>query len=318
MYVLELEKPVVALRSKIEELRALMDAGNLESGSEIAKLEAKAKQLEEEIFKNLDNWDKTQLARHPLRPCTLDFVQHCTKDFQELHGDRHFRDDPSIVGGFCRIDGTRFMLIGHQRGRTTTENVHRNFGMPHPEGYRKALRLMKLAEKFGVPILTLIDTKGAYPGLGAEERGQSEAIAVNLREMAGLTVPVICVVIGEGGSGGALALGVGNRVLMLEHSIYSVISPEGCASILFGDSSRAQEAARSLKYVAKDLLKLKVIDGAIPEPVGGAHAKPEEALDNLKKAVLKHLGQLEKLSAEQLIQGRYEKFRQMGAFAESV
>ncbi|MDT8445981.1 MAG: acetyl-CoA carboxylase carboxyltransferase subunit alpha [bacterium] len=317
MYVLEFEKPIVALRAKIEELRSMMEDGNLEGSEEIERLEQKAARLEEETFKNLSNWDKTLLARHPGRPDTLDFIELATEDFQELHGDRAYRDDPAIVGGFCRIDGQRFLVVGHQRGRNTAENVRRNFGMAHPEGYRKALRLMKTAERFGIPILTLINTKGAYPGMSAEERGQSEAIAVNLREMAAMTVPIIAVVIGEGGSGGALALGVANRVLMFEHSIYSVISPEGCASILFNDSTRAQEAATALKYTAKELQKFKIIDGIVPEPIGGAHANPQEAMDSLKKAALRHLTQLENLTSDELIEDRYEKFRQIGVFAES-
>lgn len=317
MIVLEFEKPIVALRAKIEELKSLMQEGNLDAGDEIKRLEQKAAALEEDTYSNLSNWDKTQVARHPARPDTLDYIEGIAEDFQELHGDRAFRDDPAIVGGFCRIEGKRFMVIGHQRGRNTAENVRRNFGMAHPEGYRKALRLMKLAQRFGVPILTLINTKGAYPGLGAEERGQSEAIAVNLREMADLSVPVIAMVTGEGGSGGALALGVANRVLMFEHSIYSVISPEGCASILFNDSTRAQEAAQALKYTAKELQKFKIIDGIVPEPLGGAHNHPEQAMDNLKKAVLRHLAQLEALGPEELIEDRYAKFRQIGVFAEA-
>jgi len=318
MYILEFEKPIVALRSKIDELKELMSQGNLDSDTELKKLEQKAQELETETFKNLSDWDKTQVARHPMRPCTLDFIELCTTDFEELHGDRHFRDDPAIVGGFCKIGEQSCMVIGHQRGRTTAENLHRNFGMPHPEGYRKALRLMKLAEKFNIPILTLIDTKGAYPGLGAEERGQSEAIAVNLREMSALKVPVISVILGEGGSGGALALGVANQVLMLEHSIYSVISPEGCASILFGDASRAQEAATSLKYTARELTKLKVIDGIIDEPIGGAHSAPEEAMNLLKAEVLKQFSKLSKQSSDVLIERRYQKFRQIGIFAETA
>ena len=234
-----------------------------------------------------------------------------------MHGDRNFRDDPAIVGGFCKIDGQSFLVVGHQKGRNTEQKVYRNFGMPHPEGYRKAMRLMKLADKFGIPILTLIDTPGAYPGLGAEERGQSEAIAVNLREMAGLGVPVIAVVTGEGGSGGALALGVANKVLMLEHSIYSVISPEGCAGILFKDGSRAKEAAKSLKYAAQDLLGFKIIDEIVPEPLGGAHTDPSVCLNNLKKTVLKHYKELKKLSPDELIDQRYERFRDIGEFNDA-
>ena len=317
MYILEFEKPILALRSKIEDLKIKQEeSGDEKLLKEIQKLEGQTADLEKSTYSTLNSWEKTLLARHPKRPYTLDFIEHCTTDFNELHGDRSFRDDPAIVGGFCRIDGQSFLVIGHQKGRNTQENVQRNFGMPHPEGYRKALRLMKMAGKFHIPILTLIDTPGAYPGIGAEERGQSEAIAVNLREMADLKVPVIAVVTGEGGSGGALALGVGNRVLMYEHSIYSVISPEGCASILFGDGTRAQEAAQSLRYSSNDLLHFGLIDEAIEEPVGGAHAKPEEALDNLKRAILRHYHQLKSLNSEELVEDRYQKFRKMGEFAE--
>ena len=317
MYLLEFEKPIMALKSKLDELKArqLDDAEN-KLEKEISKLEKQITELEKSTYSTLNPWEKTQLARHPQRPCTLDFIKYATADFTELHGDRAFRDDPAIVGGFCRIEGQTVMVIGHQKGSNTTENLKRNFGMPHPEGYRKALRLMKLAQKFGHPILTLIDTPGAYPGIGAEERGQSEAIAVNLREMAGLTVPVVCAVSGEGGSGGALALGVGNRILMLEHAIYSVITPEGCASILFGDGTRAQEAAKSLRYSAQDLMQFGLIDEVVPEPVGGAHAHHEAAMLNLKKAVAKNLRQLGPLQPAMLIDDRVQKFRAMGAFAE--
>lgn len=317
MSILDFEKPLLALKNKIEELRTLQGDDTISLADEIRKLENKAKQLEVGTYSKLDAWQKTQLARHAQRPYTLDFIEECTEGFQQLHGDRTFRDDPAIVGGFCKIDGHPFLVVGHQKGRNTEQKVYRNFGMPHPEGYRKAMRLMKLADKFGVPILALIDTPGAYPGLGAEERGQSEAIAVNLREMAGLEVPVIAVVTGEGGSGGALALGVANKVLMLEHSIYSVISPEGCAGILFKDGSRAQEAAKSLKYVAQDLQEFNIIDEIIPEPLGGAHTNPAECLNSLKKAVLKHFKELRKLSGEELVEQRYERFRDIGEFNDA-
>ena len=317
MYVLEFEQPIVDLRRKIDELTKLQEDGDIDLAGEIEKLNKKTEQLEKNTFGNLDAWQKTQLARHPLRPYTLDFIEHCTEGFIELHGDRAFRDDPAIVGGFCEIDGQAFMVIGHQKGRNTAENVKRNFGSAHPEGYRKALRLMRLAEKFEIPILTLIDTAGAYPGIGAEERGQSEAIAVNLREMAGMTVPIICVVTGEGGSGGALALGVCNKVMMFEHSIYSVISPEGCAGILFGDGSRAKEAALSLKYVASELIKLNVIDNVVAEPIGGAHRDHEEALTNLKTSIIAAHDEMKNMSGEELIEQRYQRFRKIGVFAEA-
>ncbi|MGK0288805.1 MAG: acetyl-CoA carboxylase carboxyl transferase subunit alpha [bacterium] len=318
MYILEFEKPIIELRTKIEELKKLLKQEDIQLEEELEKLEMKANQLEQETYSKLDSWEKTQLSRHPKRPYTLDIIKHCFTDFQELHGDRGFRDDPSIVAGFAYLNKKPIMVIGHQKGRNTTENVHRNFGMTHPEGYRKALRLMKLADKFGVPILTLIDTPGAYPGIGAEERGQSEAIAVNLREMAALEVPVVSMIIGEGGSGGALALGVANRVLMLEHSIYSVISPEGCAGILWGDGTRAKEAAKSLRYTSEDLIEFEIIDEIVTEPIGGAHHKPIEAMNNIKKVVAKHFQQLQKLTKKALIEDRYERFRKIGAFSESV
>ena len=318
MFSLEFEKPILALRNKVEELKRLQDEEQISLSDEIKKLERKTNKLEISTYSKLTAWQKTQIARHPRRPYTLDFIKQCTSEFTELHGDRVFRDDPSIIGGFCRIEGRPFLVVGHQKGRNTSENVKRNFGMPHPEGYRKAMRLMKMAAKFKVPILAMIDTPGAYPGIGAEERGQSEAIAVNLREMADLTVPVVSVVIGEGGSGGALALGVGNRVFMFEHSIYSVISPEGCASILWSDGARAEDAASALKYTADELKKYNVIDDVIPEPPGGAHAHPEEALTNIKKQVLTAVDELSALSEEELVKQRYERFRKIGEFAESA
>lgn len=315
MYVLEFEKPIIALKNKIEELKKLQDKENISLAEEIKKLEHKTKQIETKTYSKLSAWEKTQLARHPQRPYTLDFVKQCTTGFIELHGDRAFRDDPSIVGGFCKIEDQSFLVVGHQKGRGTSENLMRNFGMPHPEGYRKSIRLMKLADKFGIPILALIDTVGAYPGIGAEERGQSEAIAYCLKEMAGLRVPVISVVIGEGGSGGALAIGVANKVLMFEHSIYSVISPEGCASILWGDGTRGKDAALSLKYVPEALLKLKIIDEIIPEPFGAAHRNHEEAMNSVKKSVLTQLEQLKPLSGSELVEQRYQRFRKIGEFS---
>mgnify|MGYP005625699491 CR=1 FL=1 len=317
MKILDFEKPLLALKNKIDELKVLQSEGTISLKDEIRKLESKAKQLEISTFARLNSWEKTQLARHALRPQTLDFIEICTKNFIELHGDRNFRDDPSIIAGICKLDGQTFAVIGQQKGKTTNEKIFRNFGSPHPEGYRKALRIMKMADKFKIPILTLIDTQGAYPGVGAEERGQSEAIAVNLREMAGFKVPIICVVLGEGGSGGALALGVCNKVLMLEHSTYSVISPEGCASILWRDGTKAMEAAKSLKYTAQDLIKFSVIDQIIPEPLGGAHTKPEVTMNNIKKAVLENLAELKVLSQDELVEQRYQKFRQIGEYIES-
>lgn len=317
MYILEFEKPIIELRKKIDELKRLLDEEEIENSDEIVKLENKANQLEKEIYSNLDRWQKTQLARHPQRPYTEDFIQQCTQKFLELHGDRSFRDDPAIIGGFCQFNDSPLMLIGHQKGRNTKENVWRNFGMPNPEGYRKSLRLMKLAEKFNVPILTIVDTMGAYPGIGAEERGQSEAIAINLKYMASLKVPVISIIMGEGGSGGALALAVGNAVLMLEHSIYSVISPEGCASILWGDSSRAYEAANCLKYTAQDLLEYGIIDEIIPEPVGGAHIRIDEAMESIRKTLKSQLKKLKGLSSQELVDNRFQKFRDIGVFSET-
>ncbi len=313
---LPFEEPIVRLRNKIQELKALEKKEKVNMIEEINKLESKALQLESRIYANLDSWEKTQIARHPMRPYTLDFIAACVTDFRELHGDRHFRDDPSIVGGFGKIKNIPFMIIGTQKGRTTQENIYRNFGMPHPEGYRKALRLMKLAEKFNLPVLTLIDTAGAFPGLEAEERAQSEAIAVNLREMAALEVPIISVITGEGGSGGALALGVGNKVLMMEYSIYSVISPEGCASILFKDSSQQKRAAQSLKYTAPYLQELNIIDDIVPEPIGGAHKNPQEAMKNLQKKILSNLASLKKIKKIDYIEQRYERFRHIGASME--
>ncbi len=313
---LDFERPIVELERKIEELKVVAASSNLGVAEEIARLERKAERMRKEIYSNLSRWQRVQLARHPNRPYTLDFVRYAVEGFLELHGDRVFGDDPAIVGGIGKLDGRPFVLVGHQKGRQTKEKIARNFGMPHPEGYRKALRLMRLGAKFRRPILTLIDTPGAYPGIGAEERGQAEAIAVNLREMASLPVPIICVVTGEGGSGGALAIGVGDRVLMMENAIYSVISPEGCASILWRDSSKAPEAAEAMKVTAPDLMELRVIDGIIPEPGGGAHRQPQEACRLTKEAVLEALSGLERLSPEELIEQRVNKYYSMGRYRE--
>ena len=312
---LEFEKPLVELQNRIIQLRASDDPSAVRD--EIAKLEERLGRLQHKVYGNLSAWQRAQVARHPKRPHTLDFFQLLVEDFVELHGDRVFGDDRAIVGGLGRFEGAPVVVVGHQKGRDTRENIARNFGMPHPEGYRKALRLMQLAVKFGRPILTFIDTPGAYPGLGAEERGQAEAIARNLREMAGLATPIVCVVTGEGGSGGALAIGVGDRVLMLEHAIYSVISPEGCAAILWGDGSKAAEAAELMRVTAPDLLRLGVIDGIVPEPVGGAHRNWAEAAANLKVALRDQLWELKSKSADRRLEERYEKFRRIGVFDEA-
>jgi acetyl-CoA carboxylase carboxyl transferase subunit alpha len=314
-YALDFERPLIELEKKIDELKALSTSGSVDFTSEISKLEKKAKKLQTEIFSDLTRWQVVQLSRHNARPYFIDYVQHLFTDFVELCGDRHFGEDPSIVGGFAKFDGKTVLVMGHMKGRSTKENMLRNFGMPRPEGYRKARRLMELAERFEKPILTFVDTPGAYPGIGAEERGQAEAIAVNLEVMSRLKVPIISTVIGEGGSGGALAIGVGNRVLMLQNSIYSVISPEGCASILFRDSSHADKAADSLKLTAKDLHEMKVIDEVVPEPAGGAHRDPARAAENLGKVLRKHLAQLTDMTPDELVKDRYDKFRALGVFS---
>ena len=313
---LEFEKPLLELEARISDLRASADP--LAARDEISRLEERLRRLRQRVYSSLTPWQRAQIARHPKRPHTLDFIKVLMEDFLELHGDRTYGDDRALVGGLARFDGQSVVVIGQQKGRDTRENIQRNFGMPHPEGYRKALRLMKLAEKFQKPVLALIDTPGAYPGLGAEERGQAEAIARNLREMAALRIPLIAVVTGEGGSGGALAIGVGDRVLMLEYAIYSVISPEGCAAILWGDASKAPEAAELLHLTAPDLLRLGAIDGIIPEPLGGAHRNWEETALHLGRALREHLRALRSKSSEDLLRERYEKFRRMGVFEEAV
>lgn len=311
---LDFERPLLELENRISELRASEDPQA--ARDEIGKLEERLRRLQQKVYGGLTPWQRAQLARHPKRPHTLDFFRLLFEEFLELHGDRFFGDDKAIVGGLARFEGEPVVVIGHQKGRDTRENIARNFGMPHPEGYRKALRLMEMAAKFGKPIVTFIDTPGAYPGLGAEERGQAEAIARSLREMAGLGTPIVCVVTGEGGSGGALAIGVGNRVLMLEHAIYSVISPEGCAAILWGEASKAQEAAELMRVTAPDLLRLGVIDGIVPEPVGGAHRNWEETAENLRGPLREALRELRSRSPEALVADRYEKFRKIGVFAD--
>ena len=314
-YQLEFEKPVIELEQKIQEL-ADIAGDNVELKTEVAKLEKKVDKMREVIFANLSRWQMVQVARHIDRPFTLDYITHIFTDFVELHGDRLYGDDHAIVGGMAKLDGEPVMVIGHQKGRDTKEKVYRNFGMPNPEGYRKALRLMEMAERFRMPIVTFVDTPGAYPGIGAEERGQAEAIARNLREMASLTVPIVVVITGEGGSGGALAIAVGDRVLMLEYSIYAVISPEGCAAILWSDGTKGAQAAEALKLTAPDLKELDVIDEIVKEPLGGAHRDHETMAKNLHDALARHLKELKALSVEQLVEGRYQKFRKMSRFAE--
>ncbi len=311
---LPFEKPLVELQEKIKELRRFTEEKGIDFSDEVARLEQKAKDLAEQIYGNLTPWQRVQIARHPERPTTLEYIQRIFTDFMELHGDRLYGDDEAIVGGIARLDGMPVTVIGHQKGKDTKENISRNFGMPHPEGYRKALRLMQQADKFRRPIICFINTSGAYPGKAAEERGQSEAIARNLREMAGFRVPILCVVTGEGGSGGALAIGVGNRVYMLENSIYSVISPEGAAALLWKDSSLALRAAETMKITAPDLLELGVIDGVIPEPFGGAHRDLNQQADWVKQQLLEGLRELLAMTPEQLVQDRYNKFKQIGDY----
>jgi acetyl-CoA carboxylase carboxyl transferase subunit alpha len=309
---LDFERSTAEVEEQILRLRTLAHERGLDVSHEIRSLERKLRELKEETFRNLSPIERVQVARHPRRPYTMDYLSLIFTDFVELHGDRLYRDDGAIVGGWGRLDGDSVMVIGHQKGRDMQENLRRNFGMAHPEGYRKALRLMKLAEKFGRPIVTMIDTMGAYPGLGAEERGQAEAIARNLREMAGLRVPSVAVVIGEGGSGGALGLAVADRVLMLENSVYSVISPEGCAAILWKSGTERERAAAALRITAEDLLRLKVVDGVIPEPAGGAHSDWESTAESLRQALLGALAELRVLPVEELRRARREKFMSMG------
>jgi acetyl-CoA carboxylase carboxyl transferase subunit alpha len=313
---LDFERPVVALERKIEEL-VRVSGGASELRPQIALLEARARELQQKIFSELSPWQKVQLSRHPARPYTQDYVDRLVEDFVELHGDRRFADDPAVVGGFGRFEGTPVLVLGHQKGRSTKEKVLRNFGQPKPEGYRKALRLMEMAGRLKKPIICLIDTQGAYPGVDAEERGQAEAIAKNLEVMAGLPVPIVCAVIGEGGSGGALALGVANRILMLEYATYSVISPEGCASILWRDDGKKPEAAAAMKMTATDLQRLGVVDEVVPEAPGGAHRDHDASAKILSEALRRHLKELYYLKPEELSADRYKKFRHMGAFVES-
>jgi acetyl-CoA carboxylase carboxyl transferase subunit alpha len=317
-FVMEFEKPVAELERKIAEMRALASGSGMKSLSvEIDRMERKAASMRQEVYRNLSAWQKVQIARHPRRPYTLDYVQRICDNWLELHGDRGFSDDHAIVAGMAEIAGNKVMLIGHQKGRGTKDNLFRNFAMANPEGYRKALRIMKLAAKFNRPVVTLIDTPGAYPGLGAEERGQAEAIARNLFEMARLPVPMIAIVIGEGGSGGALAISVADEIYMLEYAIYSVISPEGCASILYRDAAQAPQAAESLKLTSQDLVNLKVIDGIIPEPQGGAHNDVDFAAQQVKKLIVERLAHLGNYECKDLLVRRHSKYEKMGFWLES-
>jgi len=309
---LDFEKPIVELEKKIQELKHFVSDKKIDLSSEVKKLEDKLEHLKKDTYTNLSSWQKVQLARYPQRPYTLDYINMLMTDFMEIHGDRLFSDDKAIVAGFARFNKQKIVVIGHQKGRDTKENLKRNFGCAHPEGYRKAIRVMQIAEEFGLPVVIFIDTPGAYPGIGAEERGQSQAIATNLREMASIATPIISIVIGEGGSGGALGVGVADRVYVLENSYYSVISPEGCAAILWKDGSKAPEAAAVLKLTGEDLVNLKVIDGIIPEPLGGAHRNPERIADNLKEVLVKELKELSGIKKEDLLKLRYKKFRNMG------
>ena len=315
-YVLEFEKPIIELEKRIKGMKELSENESVGLSEEIGRLEEKASKLREEIYSKLTRWQRVLLARHPQRPYTRDYIEYMTDSFFEIHGDRAFGDDPAIVGGIARIGSRKVVIIGQQKGRTTKQKLHRNFGMMHPEGYRKALRIMNLAAKFKRPIISLIDTPGAFPGIGAEERGQAEAIAHNLLEMSHLPVPIIIAVIGEGASGGALGIGIGDRILMLENTWYSVISPEGCAAILWHDSTKAEQAAEALKPTAPDLLELGVIDKVVREPIGGAHQNYDEAAKLLRESIEVELTELEKLSPEQLVDARIEKYSNMGFYEE--
>lgn len=311
---LEFEKPIAELEKKIEELTLFTSNGGIDLEEEILKLQKKSDQLLAEIYSKLSSWQKVQISRHPNRPYTLDYIEAVLTDFVEMHGDRGFGDDPAIVCGLAKLDGAPVVVIGHQKGRTLKERVYRNFGQPNPEGYRKALRLMRFAEKFNRPLITFIDTPGAYPGISAEERGQGESIAHNLSVMSMLKIPIVCIVIGEGGSGGALAVGVADRVIMLEHATYSVISPEACAAILWNNGAKASEAAELLKLTAQDLFQMKVIDEMVEEPIGGAHRDPRRAAELVKEALTRSLTEIKNTDPADLVKLRYEKFRKMGMF----
>ncbi len=310
MIALDFERPILELERKIEELRGVTSDKEV-----ILRLEQELERKRREVYRNLTAWQRVKIARHPKRPFTLDYISLMLSEFRELRGDRLFGDDRALVAGLARIDGQKIMVMGHQKGRDTKENLLRNFGCAHPEGYRKALRLMQLAKKFNTPVVALVDTPGAYPGIGAEERGQAQAIALNLREMVTVEVPIIVVIIGEGGSGGALGIGIGDRVCVMENAYYSVISPEGCAAILWKDSAKADQAAEALKLTAPELLKLGIIDDIVPEPQGGAHRNPAEAAKNLKDTIKKHLEELKNIPADKLLASRYQKYRKIGVFS---
>ena len=312
---LDFEKPIAELEQKLDELRSHSRENNVNLDPEVRRMESKIEEMKKQVYSSLTAWQRVQIARHTARPYSLDYLQLSFSDFVELHGDRHFADDPSMPGGLATIGRHKCAVVGHQKGRDTKENIKRNFGCANPEGYRKALRLMRMAEKFGLPFVSLIDTPGAYPGIGAEERHIAESIAVNIRDMMTLRTPSVAVVIGEGGSGGALGIGVSDRVLMLENAYYSVISPEGCAAILWKHRKHAPEAAEALKLTARDLQELKLVDDVIAEPLGGAHQNHDAAIANLRKAVVHHLDELTKIPVEKLLEQRYEKFRRMGFFA---
>ncbi|MDI6606306.1 MAG: acetyl-CoA carboxylase carboxyltransferase subunit alpha [Candidatus Omnitrophota bacterium] len=310
---LDFEKPIIELEKKIEELRNFVSDKSIDLSSEIRRLEVKLEHLKRETYGSLSAWQRVQLARHPKRPYTRDYINMLMTDFIELHGDRAFSDDKALICGLAKLDKEKIVVMGHQKGRDTKENLRRNFGCAHPEGYRKALRIMRMAEEFKLPVVIFIDTPGAYPGIGAEERGQSQAIALNLREMSCIATPIIATVIGEGGSGGALGIGIADRVCVMENAYYSVISPEGCAAILWKDGSKAPEAASVLKLTAEDLLNLKIIDEIVPEPLGGAHRDPQQTAEELKKVINRNLKNLKAKSIEELLKSRYKKFRDMGA-----
>ena len=314
-HYLDFEKPIMELERKIDEIRQLAGDG-LNLDADVAAFQARINQMRADVFANLNRWQTTQVARHVNRPFTLDYIRLMFTEFTELHGDRNFGDDHALVCGLARFEGCPIAVIGHQKGRDTKEKVFRNFGMPNPEGYRKALRIMQMAEQFKLPVITFVDTPGAYPGIGAEERGQAEAIARNLREMSSLRIPIVTIITGEGGSGGALAIAVGNRILMLEHSVYSVISPEGCAAILWSDGTKGAQAAEALKLTAHDIIKLGVIDEIVKEPVGGAHRNHETMAATLKQSLSRHLQELNSKSGDELVEDRYRKFRAMSQFVE--
>lgn len=315
--MLDFEKPIIELENKIEELKKFTQDENIDLNEEIERLTKRLGKLKKDVFSNLTNWQKVQLSRHPDRPYTKDYIATIMEDFIEIHGDRHFADDKALIAGLARIGEKKVMIIGHQKGRDMKENLERNFGCAHPEGYRKAMRVMLLAEKYRLPIISFIDTPGAYPGIGAEERGQAEAIAYNLREMSGLRVPIIVFVIGEGGSGGALGIGVGDKIFVLQNAYYSVISPEGCAAILWRERSKSSSAAECLKLTAPELLELGIIDGMIEEPAGGAHREPKKVAQEIKMTILENIESLSKFTVDELLEARYEKYRRIGVYKQS-